>query len=707
SGLGKVRCRMGMGWRAKCGLGLLAFSIPFSASGQTAPYLTITKVDQLRALLSGDGILIGQVESKLPEDTHSAFGNDLAYLRPGGPVTAQAQKDHATNVAGIMIAGSKTVTGVTYFGVTRRARIASAWWEETIDGDDALRSATDWQINVDPSVDVINISAGYDANAVPNTNVGGRNRPGYAMIAADRAASEQNRLVIAAAGNAGLGGNPAIGANSIDSPACGFNVLAVGATGQMVDGAMDYNRYATYSSNGFTYDNRDKPDLVAPGTSFVLPTSVDVDLNGSFDDWRNAGSGTSFAAPMVTGVAALLLQHGNDRNWNHFNDTQVLRAVLMNSASKAATGSDGRRWMAREADRPRSQPLDRQLGAGRLDAMEAYDNYRAGESDPTPDDGPYDPVGAYGWDADTISGTGLGNSNDYLLPRLLRGSYIIATLCWERHTTSNFLGGGYKYAAELDDLDLAVSPKGNFDNRLEISNSIVDSTEHLVWRTLAADGAQNNQYWIRAYISSATTGNNEEYGIAWRAVEAPRTILAYNGNFRGDTNGILDDGWYQTPGTAPVATVALASFMDPGSEDSYAMKLESTSNQPVGMSQEVFRPTDALVVSFDLAFDSFGSPDDSLKLMLGSIDLLSSIGLPNGLAPQDIDVGAYYRFEFPFTDPGIFALLTDDYVELSFVFTSESGNTAYIDNVSFVPEPVPVTAMIAAIATVLSRRRLH
>jgi len=75
---------------------------------------------------------------------------------------------------------------------------------------------------------------------------------------------------------------------------------------------------APYSSPGMTRDGRQKPDVVAPGTAIASATSLDIthtcpappagsDLLGDGMNHRMM-SGTSMAAPHVTGAVALLLQ---------------------------------------------------------------------------------------------------------------------------------------------------------------------------------------------------------------------------------------------------------------------------------------------------------------------------------------------------------------------------------------------------------------
>lgn len=66
----------------------------------------------------------------------------------------------------------------------------------------------------------------------------------------------------------------------------------------------NYQTYADFSGRGFTrVTNQVKPDLAAPGVGIMAPRS-----EGGYE----AVTGTSFAAPFVTGSAALMMQWGEE-----------------------------------------------------------------------------------------------------------------------------------------------------------------------------------------------------------------------------------------------------------------------------------------------------------------------------------------------------------------------------------------------------------
>ncbi|MEU7864232.1 S8 family serine peptidase [Nonomuraea sp. NPDC049141] len=107
----------------------------------------------------------------------------------------------------------------------------------------------------------------------------------------------------------------------------------------LVVGAYDAHsatrELAAFSSAGPTRDGRAKPDLVAPGVRVIAARSAPPDGTGS-SGLLTCKSGTSMAAPHVTGTAALCLQGAP-------NLTAVeIRALLMRTAQPVADDAAGR-----------------------------------------------------------------------------------------------------------------------------------------------------------------------------------------------------------------------------------------------------------------------------------------------------------------------------------------------------------------------------
>ncbi len=129
--------------------------------------------------------------------------------------------------------------------------------------------------------------------------------PGALSDAVQRAVTE-NRLVVAATGNNGN--------DSIHTPACLPHVLAVGAA--------DWNSCpSSFSNFGARYHEN---AVLAPGE----------DIPGAgMDDVICLHSGTSFAAPIVTGISALLLSLQIEAGIQP--DPQALRDLILKTATAA------------------------------------------------------------------------------------------------------------------------------------------------------------------------------------------------------------------------------------------------------------------------------------------------------------------------------------------------------------------------------------
>ena len=100
-------------------------------------------------------------------------------------------------------------------------------------------------------------------------------------------------LVVCAAGNSLI-------EDTVGSPSVAKNALSVAAT----QSGSAQERMAFFSSRGWASDGRFKPDLAAPGQS-VRTAASDGDIR-SRNCFPAAQSGTSFASPLIAGMAALV-----------------------------------------------------------------------------------------------------------------------------------------------------------------------------------------------------------------------------------------------------------------------------------------------------------------------------------------------------------------------------------------------------------------
>jgi len=128
-------------------------------------------------------------------------------------------------------------------------------------------------------------------------------------------------VVVAAAGNNGRGPNGRIRHGGVTAPGNAPSVLTVGASSHMGTFDREDDTIASFSSRGpAAIDYGAKPDLVAPGVGIESLSDAGSTLYSTRSRYLLRGtvatsylpylslSGTSMAAPVVTGVVALVLQ---------------------------------------------------------------------------------------------------------------------------------------------------------------------------------------------------------------------------------------------------------------------------------------------------------------------------------------------------------------------------------------------------------------
>ncbi len=150
-----------------------------------------------------------------------------------------------------------------------------------------------------------------------------------AVINAVENAVNSGLVVVVAAGNNGAGTNYV----GDTSPANTDSVITVGSVNSL-------GNISSFSSQGGETPSQltTKPDIVAPGGSFVMGDIFSADTNSgdtsymgdSYPDDAGMMSGTSMATPVVSGAVALLIQaFGGSNSWNYSRDDVLLVKALL------------------------------------------------------------------------------------------------------------------------------------------------------------------------------------------------------------------------------------------------------------------------------------------------------------------------------------------------------------------------------------------
>jgi serine protease AprX len=225
---------------------------------------------------------------------------------------------HGTHVAGLIKAiGSPTKNPLqtSMVGVSPSVRLISM---KVLDGSGQGRTSTvltglETLLNNRGSlgIDVVNLSLGHPISESMTTDP---------LVRAVEALSRKGIVMVVAAGN--WGRNPSTGLSAyagITSPGNAPSAITVGALDTKQTVTRNDDQVATYSSRGPTwYDGIVKPDIVAPGHAQVSLAAIGSSLYTRYPEQRvsdaagNARfmrlSGTSMAAAVATGVAALLIE---------------------------------------------------------------------------------------------------------------------------------------------------------------------------------------------------------------------------------------------------------------------------------------------------------------------------------------------------------------------------------------------------------------
>ena len=250
--------------------------------------------------LTGNGIGVAVIDSGIAP--HPDLGNRVVVNENFNPNVSDASDayGHGTAVAGI-IAGDGTASNGQYIGVAPQANLVNL---RVNDGTGAAPTST----IMNAILWAVENRSAYNIRIL-NLSLSASVQESYLTSPIDAAVEYawlKGIVVVVAAGNNGPN-------SAFYAPANDPFVITVGATDDHGTTTIGDDTLASFSSFGVTQDGVSKPELVAPGRRIVTTLASNSLFALNYPTYQVGSSyirlsGTSMAAPMVSGVAALYIE---------------------------------------------------------------------------------------------------------------------------------------------------------------------------------------------------------------------------------------------------------------------------------------------------------------------------------------------------------------------------------------------------------------
>jgi serine protease AprX len=300
-----------------------------------------------KAGYTGQGVDVAVIDSGVaPVDGLTGAGKvvdgpDLSFESQASNLTHLDSFGHGTHMAGIIagrangaVPGAYVGDQTNFLGMAPDARIVSVKVADAHGATDVSQviAAISWVVQHRKdnglNIRVLNLSYGTDSS---------QNYSLDPLAFAAEQAWKQGIFVVAATGNAGF----VMKTGTMTAPAYDPLLMAVGATDSSGTAGLSDDTVPSFSSSGGT---KRRPDLVAPGTHIVSlrdPGSL-IDQSyssGAVTGGLFRGSGTSQAAAVVSGAAALVIQQRPTITPGQLKKLLVATAQPLRGALKEAQGS--------------------------------------------------------------------------------------------------------------------------------------------------------------------------------------------------------------------------------------------------------------------------------------------------------------------------------------------------------------------------------